>query len=1609
MLFEPLEDRKMMVGDAGHSTPGQGDDWVIDINTYVPAAYSATPIPGALLSAPSQAAPLTIAVNYLKANASKFGASANDFNNFSVSANYKSSHNDVTHVYLQQTFNGLPVQDAVAAVSITKNGQVITASSSFIPGLQHPASLQPIVPAFEATEALEAFERASVYGRETEWTSVEVNSNARDRATLIKVGTTQKIEIQASLHYVPKAGGGVELAWRLSHILVFTGDHGYDISVGLEQGSPNYARVFRVADWVAHASYNVFPLPAESPAETAQTILVDPHDLIASPFGWHDTDGRPGAETPNTSGNNVIAQEDLDGDDLNGFRPAGGPNLDFNYPANLAGSPLTYTEAAIVNLFYVSNVMHDVFYHYGFDEVSGNFQQVNYTGLGRGGDAVIADAQDGSFFNNAQMFTPPDGQPPRMEQFLFTLTLPFRDSSLENGIIAHEYTHGISNRLTGGPMNAGALQGVQSGGMGEGWSDFVALWITQTPTETAATPRPMGNYVLGQPATGGGIRRFPYSVDMTINPLTLDAYNGSNQVHDAGEIWASVLWDINWAMINKYGYSSDVYNGTGGNNLAMQLVIDGMKLQPANPTFMQARDAIIAADIINNGGANWNELWAAFARRGFGYGADDGGSPNSPVIVEDFTVPPPLATVSGVVYVDANKNANREASEQRLSGITVYVDANNNSVLDLGENSTVSAADGTYNLSLGLGQSTFVIRQQLDPTLYTQTEPAGGAGYVINTNSGSVFTGYDFGNIAKPGEITGIKWNDLNGDGVRDPGEPGMAGIMIYVDLNNDGRIGVLEPAGVSDANGFYRISNVSPGSYTIREVLAPGSIPTFPAADVDNNIPAGVYVNVVITSGQTLTLDFGNSAAFDWGDAPNSYGTLASSNGARHAIMPNFGLALPGQSNVVSAESNGQPDSAANLDNLDNGVRFTPMTPGEMTRIYVGAITGGRSAGYLQGWMDFDNDGVFEANEKIVSDFRLVQSTEETEIPFMVPSTAVLGSTYARFRYGYERGSQSSPVGAASIGEVEDYLVDFRPTDPVAVVDGPFIVKQDTSNNVFDVLANDIGSTADNGAPPVWGGFVGGTLSATTAQGGTVVFDTATQRVLYTPEPGFIGNDSFQYFVQDSFGTPSDPVRVDIIVNPTDPFAVDDTYRVDINSTNNSLAVLLNDIPNTGIRVAAVRNLDGTAVDPNTIRPGGANNSVLIYTPPQDFQGTVQYEYEITDNDPGTVNRRAIVTIQVTPDATTPASTHQAQLSLRIFDQDGNAFGDPGFSIDVNETFTVQAFARDLRPGGNQFNRGVEAAYMDVLFDYNKAELLNIVHAPNYSLDAAGSNNRPGIVNEVGGTHNYDVTPPLPFGPGNVLVFTLQMRATGTGSIQFVADPAETAPGQQGRTDVLVYDETDQVPNVVPDTNVFLISTPTVVIGNGAGGEGEFTNSSQPLDVNFDGHITSLDALIVINDINARGSREVSQVALAMSGELPPEYYIDVDLDGHVSPIDALNVINWLNSNPIQPSNFGGSGEGEAEGEAFGALTPVVGSAIEAGEGEAPSSAAVLLNPLQKKSSAAPASESSDSAGYQPVSYSSFSPSVVDLILGEDEEEIVTGSNSSSEETSFDLEATDA
>tara|TARA_R110002020_G_scaffold475970_1_gene715105 strand:- start:17789 stop:20461 length:2673 start_codon:yes stop_codon:yes gene_type:complete len=229
------------------------------------------------------------------------------------------------------------------------------------------------------------------------------------------------------------------------------------------------------------------------------------------------------------------------------------------------------------------------------------------------------------------------------------------DGDFDNGIIIHEYTHGISTRLTGGPSTSDCLTsctevdedgncvaGTFTEQMGEGWSDFFALILTMKTSDSRNKGRGIGTYIYGQDIDGIGIRPAPYSPNRSINDYTYGNTNDKNlsAPHGVGFVWATMLWDITWDLVDIYGFDPDIYTGSGGNNIALKLVTQGMKMQICQPGFIDGRDAILAADDVLYEGKHKCLIYQAFAKRGLGLSAKQGEVTNRFDQLEAFDVPP---------------------------------------------------------------------------------------------------------------------------------------------------------------------------------------------------------------------------------------------------------------------------------------------------------------------------------------------------------------------------------------------------------------------------------------------------------------------------------------------------------------------------------------------------------------------------------------------------------------------------------------------------------------------------------------------------------------------------------------------------------------------------------------------------------------------------------------------------------------------------------------------------------------------------------------------------------------------------------------------------------
>jgi hypothetical protein len=445
-------------------------------------------------------------------------------------------------------------------------------------------------------------------------------------------------------------------------------------------------------------------------AESGELLYRQNYYHAAAPQGTVFTGQHPDASAPRTivpfgadwvagtttSGNNVNAYRDQFNSNAVGYQPDsptqhfdyGFTNAWFTNADGLVASLDADLDAVVTQLFYYTNRVQEYLYGLGFDEPAGNFQVNNYGLGGLGGDPILAEAQDGwgddsttvRQRNNANFGTPPDGQSPRMQMYMWDTnwrsstqaTNPWRDGSLDGDVVAHEIGHGLSNRLVGGP-SVKIGPGAQTGAMGEGWSDAVSLFLWQDNT--------VGEYVTGDLVNG--IR----SSSADANTDLFSQYSTGRGVHRNGEVWAASLYDLGQEL---------------GIDVAEQLMVDGLKTLAQSPTYVDARDGLLAADVATNAGANQCEIWEVFAARDLGLSAAatqtsvTGATDLPDDCAPSVTIGGPYTTTEGVaVQVSASASGSELSFAWDFDEDGEFDDAFGDSVLF-----TAVGQDGDYPISV---------------------------------------------------------------------------------------------------------------------------------------------------------------------------------------------------------------------------------------------------------------------------------------------------------------------------------------------------------------------------------------------------------------------------------------------------------------------------------------------------------------------------------------------------------------------------------------------------------------------------------------------------------------------------------------------------------------------------------------------------------------------------------------------------------------------------------------------------------------------------------------------------------------------------------------------
>jgi len=648
------------------------------------------------LTAPSEAARAGILRAFVKQNSALFGLGEGQINALKTTADYTNPDGNLSFAHLEQEINGLRVFQGEVKAGFTKRGEIVRVINNLAPALDY----QNLSTAAEIGAERAVGEAAKSIGAqidERDTRRIEAGSNDKkirfERGQFADETTAEKI-------YFPTEIGVARLAWR---ILLWQKSDAFDVIIDARDGTLLWRK--NITNYQTQtATYNVYAnlfdllRTADSPTPFTPGCInpnnCPPPPLIARqspalignepPYTFNNLGWIPDGEN-RTIGNNAEAGIDRDG--INGVDPQGyafgSPNRNFVYnynpapgnpppgeepiPTTQSYPPSAFQQGSITNAFYVTNRFHDEMYRFGFTEAARNFQTDNFGRGGVGNDSISVETQDSSGTNNANFTSPADGGRGRLQLYVWTGTTPGRDGALDNQTIIHELTHGVSSRLHG---NGSGLGTIMAGGMGEGWSDFYTLALLSTSLDNQFAAYPYGGYSIFGILPGGadyyyGVRRFPTAIIafrggpdfLPHNPLTFANINAGNcnafnsaypprsnnptncgQVAFIGEVWSAALWEARYRFIQRLGFGA-------GNRKILQLVMDGMKLAPLNPTMLQERDALItaaqASSLAPEAAIDAADVWRGFAVRGMGFGASIISA--SPVnVVESFTLPPQL-------------------------------------------------------------------------------------------------------------------------------------------------------------------------------------------------------------------------------------------------------------------------------------------------------------------------------------------------------------------------------------------------------------------------------------------------------------------------------------------------------------------------------------------------------------------------------------------------------------------------------------------------------------------------------------------------------------------------------------------------------------------------------------------------------------------------------------------------------------------------------------------------------------------------------------------------------------------------------------------------------
>jgi hypothetical protein len=628
-----------------------GVQGVVSIDSLTGTARSVSRLDG-FLTGPSVRSARSVALDYVRAHRDVFGLDAAAMGRLALRREYVDIAGTY-HLSFIQSVGGIPVVGNGVQANVAKDGRLINVVGSPVASLPATAG----TPGISADKA----RSAAISSVEATPKPAKATLAGGPRRTTVFAGGDR-----AELAYFMTAGG-LRLAWQT--LTSPSSKEMYSSIVDAASGKVLYRQSLVAKD--SGLAWDYYPGAAQGGVQQSRNLTAP---------GWLPND------SPRLAGNVGHVYNDANDDNAaqpsEEITPSG--KRQFNYPftpfnsspkcsaqfqcswdPKTANSWQTNRNQNGVQVLYYLGKWHDHLLRapIGFTRSAGNFEAVD-------DDAVQAEIMDGSntanglpdsnHADNANMATPPDGQKPRMQMYLFPdpadPTDPFLPSNGgdEADIVYHEYTHGLSNRLVVDAMGNSTLGNIQAGAMGEAWSDWYPMDFLVNEGFQADTAAPgdvrIGNYV------GAGadlIRTQPLDCPVGTTSAKCPGTPGAGpggytygdfahiigqpEVHADGEIWGETLWDLRAAL---------------GSRRAESLVTRAMELSPANPSFLDMRNAILQADQVISKGSGNAKIWKVFAARGMGWfaGAVDG---DDTAPVEDFSMPPapgtPTGSLTGVV------------------------------------------------------------------------------------------------------------------------------------------------------------------------------------------------------------------------------------------------------------------------------------------------------------------------------------------------------------------------------------------------------------------------------------------------------------------------------------------------------------------------------------------------------------------------------------------------------------------------------------------------------------------------------------------------------------------------------------------------------------------------------------------------------------------------------------------------------------------------------------------------------------------------------------------------------------------------------------------------